>query len=96
MSRSPVRISLPWLLGALAWGALSGLVLLEYRRIGGGEQALRELWLLLSLLWGQFGFAALVSDWRTTRGRGLKDILLWTLVPPLLLGVLLWLSLEPV
>lgn len=81
------------MLGALVWGVLGALILLHYRRIGGGEQALKELWLLLSLLWGQFGFAALVWDWRLTRGRGIQKILIWTFTPPLLLRLLLWLIL---
>lgn len=86
------RADLPWLLGALAWGALSALVLLEHRRIGGSDRALAELWGLLTLLWSQFGVAALVSDWRHSRGRGFRRILLWTLLPPLLLRLLaeLW------
>jgi len=56
-----------WVLGGLVWGAMSLVVLLEYRRIGGGARELHELWLLLSLFWGQFGFAAMFNDWRKHR-----------------------------
>jgi hypothetical protein len=43
------------------------------------------MWLLLSLLWGQFAFAAIFADWRKCRGRNLKWLLVRAILPPLLL-----------
>ena len=88
MRKSLRDADLFWLLGGLAWGGMSLVVLLEYRRIGGGARELNELWLLLSMFWGQFGFAAMFNDWRKNRGRNFRGILLRTVLPPLILHLL--------
>ena len=78
------------LLGALAWGGASLLVLLEYRKIGGQAAALNDLWFLLSLIWLQFCFAAMYADWRHNRGRRFKSLLVRAALPPLLLHVIVF------
>jgi hypothetical protein len=75
---------------ALAWGGASLLVLREYRRIGGQAAALNDLWFLLSLLWLQFAFAAMYADWRRTRGRNFRSLLIRAVLPPLLLHVIVF------
>lgn len=79
-----------WLVGALAWGGLSLVVLLEYRKLGGQPRELNELWFLMSLLWGQFCFAAIFADWRQNRGRNFGRLLLRTVLPPLILHLLVF------
>jgi hypothetical protein len=68
--RNPVPL---WLAGMLVWGAISLLVLLRYRAIGGEARELNELWLLMSLLWVQFGCAALFAEWRGKGGRTIQN-----------------------
>ena len=79
--RNPVPL---WLAGMLVWGAISLAVLLRYRAIGGQVRELNELWLLMSLLWVQFGCAALFAEWRQG-GHRFRPLLLRTLLPPLVL-----------
>ncbi len=74
-----------WLLGALAWGGASFLVIIEYRRLGGQAAAVNGLWLILSLIWIQFVFAAIFADWRQYRGRNFKRLLVRAVLPPLFL-----------
>jgi len=74
-----------WIVGALLWGGVSLIIVSEYRGIGGQPAQVRELWLLMSLLWAQFGFAALFADWRRNRGRRFRVLLMRTLLPPLVL-----------
>ena len=74
-----------WIWAALVWGALSLVIVREYRAIGGEPAQVQELWLLMSLLWVQFGFAALFADWRHNRGRGFRRLIFRTLMPPLVL-----------
>ncbi len=85
------RLEVPlWLVGALVWGAVSVVVLSEYRGLGGQLRELNELWFLMSLLWAQFGFAAIFADWRRHRGRNFRALLLRTLLPPLILHVIVF------
>ncbi len=83
--RISIGPDIPWVAAALAWGAASWLIVDEYRKLGGEPRQLQELWLLMSLLWVQFGFAALFADWRRNRGRRFRTLLLRTLLPPLVL-----------
>jgi hypothetical protein len=79
--RIPIGADVLWVAAALAWGAASWLIVHEYRKLGGEARQLQEL----SLLWAQFGFAALFADWRRNRGRRFRVLLLRTLLPPLVL-----------
>lgn len=74
-----------WLLGALAWGGASLVILLEYRKLDGQAATLNDLWFLLSLIWLQFAFAAMYADWRHNRGRNFKWLLVRAILPPLAL-----------
>ncbi len=74
----------PWLLGALAWGIVSLVVIGEYRASGAPGQ-LVAIWFLMALLWAEFGFAAMFHSLIRLNGRGLGGLLLITLVPPALL-----------
>ena len=74
-----------WIVAAFCWGALSLLIIQEYRKLGGQPQQIHELWLVMSLLWTQFGFAAIFADWRRNRARRFRVLLLRALIPPLLL-----------
>lgn len=85
--RSRPDFRYPWLLGALIWGTLGLMVLWRYQAIGGRARQIYELWWWLSLLWGQFGFAALFAEWRQG-GRGFRFIAILTFLPPLVLYVL--------
>ena len=78
----------PWLIGALVWGAASLVVLAEYRALG-DLRYLTEIGFLLSLLWGEFGFAAMFHAVLKQRGRRLQTLFLITVIPPLLLHLLI-------
>ena len=80
------RFLIPWLLGALCWLCISLVALQEYQRIRAPDQDhARELWLLLSLLWSQFGFAGIYQAVRGGRGYKIFAFFLVTILPPLLL-----------
>lgn len=74
-----------WVAAALLWGGVSLIIVGAYRGIGGQPAQVGELWLLMSLLWAQFGFAAMFADWRRNRGRRFRTLLMRTLLPPLVL-----------
>jgi len=83
--KNPFGPNALWVAGAVAWGGVSWLIVNEYRQLGGESRELQELWFLMSLLWAQFGFAAMFADWRRNRGRRIRILLLRTLLPPLVL-----------
>ena len=76
----------PWLLGALGWGILSLVVMLEYMEQD-EPKYLTELWFLLSLLWWQLCFAGIFGALRHQEARRLPGLLLVSLLPPLILRV---------
>ncbi|MBF0455685.1 MAG: hypothetical protein HQL72_12820 [Magnetococcales bacterium] len=93
MRRRPTLIN-PWLLGALIWGGFSLLIIKEHFRVSGGG-AWQEMWFLCSLFWFQFGFGRiLISLFRGQRHQ-LRDQLLITLIPPVILYLLIAPSILP-
>ena len=80
----------PWILGALVWGTLSLIILLEYREQP-DPRYLNELWFLVSLLWLEFGFAGLFHCLRHGLRARLGRMLLVSLLPPLVLHLLIFL-----
>ena len=74
----------PWVVGALAWGGLSLILLDEYRNHG-DSRYLTEIWFLLSLLWVEFPFAGIFSCLRQGRYQRLLPLLGIALLPPALL-----------
>ncbi len=85
------RFLIPWILGAVFWLYISFVTLLEYQRIRvPGQDYLTELWLLLSLLWLQFGFAGIFQAVRGRRGFKILAFFLISILPPLLLYVLVF------
>ena len=90
MARIQPRPDYLWVAGALVWGAISLVVLLQYRKLGGQVRELNELWFLMSLLWAQFVLAAIFADWRHNRGRNLGPLVLRLILPPLLLHLVVF------
>ncbi len=81
----------PWIVGALAWGAISLIVLDEYLESGAIEQ-LNQIGFLMSLLWLQFGFAGVFQSIRNRGAKGLPALLLVIVLPPLLLHFIIFLA----
>jgi len=78
------RFLRPWLIAASIWLACSLLILDAYlEQVGNGY--LKDLCFLMSMLWMQFGFAALFHTLLKQRGRHLLALILVTILPPLLL-----------
>ena len=73
---------LPWILSALIWVVLSSIVLDEYKRTG-NPLYIKEIFYLLSLLWVQFGFAAIFNTVRSRRYARLNAYIAVTVLPPL-------------
>jgi len=73
----------PWVLGAVGWCCISLVVLLEYLA-GDDAKYVDGLWLVLSLLWWQFGFAGIFNALRHYRYRDVPFLVLITLLPSLL------------
>ena len=90
MARMPQGLGHLWVAGVLAWGGLSLVVLLQYRKLGGQARELNELWFLMSLLWAQFGLAAIYADWRHQGGRNLGPLVLRLILPPLVLHLVVF------
>lgn len=84
MRRHNNRYLRPWIIGALLWGVLSAVVMLEYKRQP-NPRYLHEIWLLLSLLWLEFGFAGIFHCLRHGKRDRLGKLLLVSLLPPLVL-----------
>ena len=82
-----VRIK-PWIFGAVIWEFVSLVIIAEYLKLGTTKH-LDQFWLLLSLLWLLFGFAAIFNALMRTRVRDLFPLLLVAFVPPLLLYLLI-------
>ncbi len=82
------RFFRPWLIAASVWG-ICGLVVLDAHVEQVGTEHLKELWFLMSLLWIQFGFAAVFHSLLKQRGRRFLALLLITLLPPLLLYLII-------
>ncbi len=87
----------PWLYAATVWGFLSLVIIREYLR-GGETEYLNQLWFLLSLLWIEFGAAALFNSLIHRRRHQLLPLLMVTLVPPsiffVMIYLMLWLLIE--
>lgn len=82
----------PWILGGLAWAVVSYLVLGEYLAQTDGEY-LREICVLLSLLWWQFAFAGLFQALRHRERWKLPGLTAAAILPPAgvcLLMMLAW------
>jgi len=79
---------LPWLIGASIWGILSCILLAEYKRKG-DLLYLKDIFFLLSLLWVQFGFAAIFNAVFSRRYGRLKGYIAVTILPPLLVYCLI-------
>jgi hypothetical protein len=77
----------PWLIAAAGWCLLTIVLLGEYRRVG-DPAYIEEFFFLLSLLWVEFGFAAMFNALYRGRLGRLKPFAAIALVPPLLLYVL--------
>lgn len=73
-----------WILGAAGWCGVSLVVMLEYLA-GDDAKYVDELWLVLSLLWWQFGFAGIFTALRHYRYRDVPLLVLVTLLPSLVL-----------
>ena len=78
----------PWVIGAVIWEFLSLVIVAEYLKLGTTEH-LDQFWLLLSLLWLMFGFAAIFNALMRTRIRDLLPLILVSIVPPLILYLLI-------
>ena len=78
----------PWIIAAVIWELLSLVIVAEYLKLGTTKH-LDQFWLLLSLLWLMFGFAAIFNALMRTRVRDLFPLLLVAFVPPLLLYLLI-------
>jgi len=82
--KSSYRFLRPWLITASIWLACSLTILDTYlERVGNGH--LKDLCFLMSMLWMQFGFAAMFHTLLKQRGRHLLALILVTALPPLLL-----------
>ena len=79
----------PWIAGALVWGILSRVVLLEYQRQP-NPRYLHEIWFLVTLLWLEFGFAGIFHCLRHGLRVRLGNMLLVSLLPPLILYFLVF------
>jgi ABC-type multidrug transport system permease subunit len=87
----------PWLIAAVVWIAVSLLIIVEYLKAG-DTKYLWQLWFLLSLLWSEFGFAAIFNSLIKRKRYQLFPLLLVTVVPPLIflaaIYLLVWTLLE--
>ena len=77
----PWRRFRPWALGGLAWAIASYLVVREYLEQTEGEY-LKELCILLSLLWWQFVFAGLFQALRHREAWKLPGLTVAAVLPP--------------
>ena len=77
----------PWIISAWIWGILCSVILEEYKRKG-DPLYLQDIFLMLTLLWAQFGFAGLFNALYSRRYNRLSGYAAITIVPPLILYVL--------
>jgi hypothetical protein len=70
-----------WLIGAATWG-YAGLLLLLELAYQSHRESITDLWLALSLLWGQFAFAGLFGCVRNQRWKRLPAMVLVAILPP--------------
>ena len=77
----PWRRFRPWVLGGLAWAVASYLIMREYLGQTEGEY-LKELCILLSLLWWQFVFAGLFQALRHSEAWKLPGLTVAAVLPP--------------
>ena len=73
-----------WILGAFVWGVISLVTILEHFRYGAGVYW-QEFWFLCSLLWFQFGFAAVFNAMLKGRLHKINDRVLIAIGPPVVL-----------
>ena len=87
-SNHDYRFLLPWFIGAWVWGIVSYVVLSEYKKIG-DPQYLGEICFVLSLLWAEFGFAAILKEVYSRRYRHLAAYAAIIVLPPLVMYILM-------
>ncbi|MCB1859168.1 MAG: hypothetical protein KDI63_12885 [Gammaproteobacteria bacterium] len=73
----------PWIIGAGGWCLLTVFLLDTYQQIG-DPRNLEDLFFVLALLWGEFGFAALFNAAYSGRFYRLAPFAAVTLLPPLI------------
>ncbi len=78
----------PWIIAAVIWIILSLIIIVEYLK-GGETRYLNPLWFLLSLLWAEFGVAALFNSLMKRKRHKIIPLLLVTFVPPLILFIII-------
>lgn len=78
----------PWLIAATIWGILSLIILIEYLEAG-ESRYLNPLWFLLSILWAEFGFAALFNCLMKRNLNQIWPLILITALPPFMLFVII-------
>lgn len=83
--RAPLR----WWVGALVWGVASYAILVNHLEISGVAR-LNETWLICSLMWAQFGLAAVFAALTKRQMEVAANRLFITLVPPLLLHLIIF------
>ncbi len=83
------RFLRPWLIAASIWLACSLIILDAYlEQVGNGY--LKDLCFFMSMLWVQFGFAAMFHTLLKQRGQHLFALILVTITPPLLLYLIVY------
>ena len=76
-----------WIIGALIWGLISVIIILEHFRHGAGVYW-QEFWFLCSLLWFQFGFAAVFNDMLKGCPHKINDRVFIAIGPPVALYII--------
>ena len=82
-----------WIVGGIVWGAVSLTVISAFVQHGTGKSTFQPgsgeswlpMWFLCSLVWFQFGFAALFNALLRQRFSHIRDQILTALAPPVLL-----------
>jgi hypothetical protein len=77
----------PWLIAAVVWGFLSMIIIVEYLK-GGETKYVNQLWFLMSLLWAQFGVAALFNCLMKRHKHQFFPLSLVTVLPPFILYII--------
>ena len=78
----------PWFIAASIWGFVSLIILVEYLK-GGDTRYLNQLWFLMSLLWAEFGVAALFISLMKGNRHQVFPLILVTVLPPFILFIII-------